>query len=122
MRIRLVLTMILGLGLGACATSQSAQLAAKPGPVEAIHGAAFTRDSILLKVSSNGCTDKDDIKPFITKLKSRTLMTLYRLEEDTCSRAPAQGVTLQWSFDELGLAPGTQVELANPYFEHSEAQ
>lgn len=122
---RLVLTMILtlGLGLGACATVKGHNVPAgfASTQIEEIQGAAFTRDSILLKVRSNGCTDKDDIKPFITQLKTRTVMTLYRLEEDVCSRGTEQAVTLQWSFDELGIAPGTEVELANPYLHQSQA-
>lgn len=115
---RLVLTMVVGLGLGgsACATpGQPVHLAGGSGQVEAIQGAAFTRDTVLLKVSSNGCTDRDDIKPIITKLRSRTVVTLHRLEEDVCADQPADGVILKWSFDELGLEPGTQVEVNNPY-------
>ena len=121
---RLVLTIILSLGLGAsaCATPRGSQVPADLGRVEAIQGAAFTRHSILLKVRSNGCTDKDDIKPFITKLRTRTVMTLYRLEEDNCSTETSQGVTLQWSFDELGIAPGTEVQLTSPYLHQSEVR
>lgn len=114
----LIVTLVLGAGIltSACALqSKSVASAALPGQLEAIHGAAFTRDTMLLKVSSNGCTDKDDIKPFITKMKSRVVMTLRRLEEDTCRNTGAEGVLLRWSFDELGLEPGTQVEVNNPY-------
>lgn len=108
--------MCAGLAMSACATAPSSQdLAAMPGELEAVQAAAFTRDTVLLKISSNGCTDKDAVKPFITKLRSHAVMTLRRLEEDKCVGQPTDSVLLQWSFDELGLAPGTQVEVSNPY-------
>ena len=106
----------LGLSMGACASTPNRQeLATAPGQIEAVQAAAFTRDTILLRVNSNGCTDKEDIKPLITMLKSRAVMTLHRLEEDTCKARLTDGITLQWTFDELGLEPGTLVEVGGPY-------
>jgi len=90
-----------------------------PGQPEAIQAAAFTRDTVLVKVSSNGCTDRDDIKPFITKLRSRTVMSLRRLDEDGCDSGSDRSLLLQFSFDELGLEPGTHVELDSPYLQPS---
>ncbi len=102
--------------LGACATGpEPVATAHMPGQLEAIHAAAFTRDTAVFRVSSNGCTDKDDVKPFITKLRSRAVITLRRLEEDSCHNTRADGVLLKWSFDELGLEPGAEVEVNNPY-------
>ena len=115
-RLDMGLGVALALFVAACATApQPFERAGDTGQIEAIHAAAFTRDTILLKVSSNGCTGKDDIKPFITKLKSHAVMSFHRLEEDTCKAKNPDGVQLQWSFDELGLEPGTSVEVTNPY-------
>lgn len=119
---RLVLTMVAGLVLGvsACAAPGSLHRTAQmPGQPEAIQAAAFTRDTVLVKVSSNGCTDRDDIKPFITKLRSRTVMSLRRLDEDGCDSGSDRSLLLQFSFDELGLEPGTHVELDSPYLQPS---
>ena len=43
------------------------------------------------------------------------VITLRRLDEDTCREPETQGIELKWSFEELGLAPGQAVSVNNPY-------
>lgn len=86
-----------------------------PGQLEPIHAAAFTKDQAVFWVTSNGCTDKDDLKPFIHREGRTSTITLRRLEEDHCDRPMVDGVELQWSFEELGLPPGASVAVNNPY-------
>lgn len=86
-----------------------------PGHLEPIHAAAFTRDLAVFRVSSNGCTDKADVKPFITRLKDSAVITLRRLGEDRCARPVKGGVQMEWTFQELGLPPGVTVVVNNPY-------
>ena len=86
-----------------------------PGQLEPIHAAAFTRDLAVFWVSSNGCTSKADVKPFITRLRDSTVITLRRVDEDRCTDIKSEGVQLQWSFEELGLEPGAEVSVNNPY-------
>lgn len=87
-----------------------------PGQLEPIHAAAFTKDLAVFWVSSNGCTDKDDLQPVVSSEgKGGSIITLRRLEEDRCDRPMADGVELQWSFEELGLKPGASVAVNNPY-------
>ena len=102
---------------GACAVTgdQPVRTAGMPGQLEPIHAAAFTRDTAVFWVSSNGCTSKADVKPFITRLRDSAVITLRRLDEDRCSDVKSEGVQLQWSFEELGLEPGAEVSVNNPY-------
>ena len=87
-----------------------------PGQLEPIHAAAFTKDLAVFWVSSNGCTNKTDLQPIISSEgKGDSIITLRRLEEDRCDRPMADGVELQWSFEELGLKPGASVAVNNPY-------
>ena len=72
-------------------------------------------------VSSNGCTSKEDVKPFITRLRDSAVITLRRLDEDRCSDVRSEGVQLQWSFEELGLEPGAEVTVNNPYMMRPDA-
>ena len=100
---------------GGCASTHVVSTADMPGQLEPIHAAAFTRDTAVFWVSSNGCTGKEDVKPFITRLRDSAVITLRRLDEDRCSDVRSEGVQLQWSFEELGLEPGSEVTVNNPY-------
>lgn len=102
---------------GACAVTSDpvVRTADLPGQLEPIHAAAFTRDTAVFWVSSNGCTGKDDVKPFITRLHESAVITLRRVDEDRCTTPRAEGVQLQWTFEELGLPPGAEVTVNNPY-------
>lgn len=101
----------------ACATGRdpAVSTAGMPGQVEPIHAAAFTRDLAVFWVSSNGCTSKADVKPFITRLRDTAVITLRRVDEDRCADPKSDGVQLQWTFEELGLEPGAEVSVNNPY-------
>jgi len=108
--------------LAGCAAKPGALVRTEgmPGQLEPIHAAAFTRDLAVFRVSSNGCTDKSDVKPFITQLKDSAVITLRRLDEDRCSRPVRGGVQMEWTFKELGLPPGANVLVNNPYMMDSE--
>jgi hypothetical protein len=103
--------------LSACATDSEplVSTAGMPGALESIHAAAFTRDQAVFWVSSNGCTDKDDLIPIVSIQGGSAVITLRRIDEDTCHDTLAQGVELKWSFEELGLTPGAPVSVNNPY-------
>lgn len=93
-----------------------ASTAGMPGALEPIHAAAFTRDLAVFRVSSNGCTDRDDIRPVVTRLPDRdAVITLGRIADDDCKALDEDGIEMIWSFEELGLTPGEMVEVNNPY-------
>ncbi|MBN9480255.1 MAG: hypothetical protein J0I52_08465 [Bordetella sp.] len=115
-----VLSMVV---LAGCAQTPEALVRTEgmPGQLEPIHAAAFTRDLAVFRVSSNGCTDKSDVKPFITRLKDSAVITLRRLDEDRCASPVRGGVQVEWTFQELGLPPGANVLVNNPYMIDGEA-
>ncbi len=93
----------------------SVSTAGMPGALEPIHAAAFTKDAAVFWVSSNGCTHKEDLIPIVSIKGADAVITLRRIDEDTCKEPLAHGIELKWSFEELGLAPGSPVSVNNPY-------
>lgn len=105
-------------GVSACAggaDAPSVSTAGMPGALEPIHAAAFTKDAAVFWVSSNGCTHKEDLIPIVSIKGADAVITLRRIDEDTCKEPLVHGVELKWSFEELGLAPGSPVSVNNPY-------
>jgi hypothetical protein len=88
---------------------------ALPGQIEPIHAAAIAGGLAVFWVSSNGCTEKDDLTPVVDRAGDGSTITLRRIDEDRCDRPMADGVEIIWSFEELGLAPGSRVRVNNPY-------
>ena len=114
----LVLIVVAALMTSGCAPLQRDEplrTAAMPGQIEPIHAAAITRDLAVFWVSSNGCTDKDDLRPIVDHIGAASTITLRRIEEDDCEAPVADGVEVIWSFEELGLTPGSRVSVNNPY-------
>jgi len=105
------------LGTGGCAVTgePAVPTAGMPGQLEPIHAAAFTKDQAVFWVSSNGCTAKEDLIPIVSLQGGSAVITLRRIDEDKCKQDLVQGVELKWSFEELGLTPGSPVSVNNPY-------
>lgn len=100
---------------GCALVSPNAGLGPMPGQLEPIHAAAFTNDLAVFWVSSNGCTGREDVEPIISRRGDEVIITLRRLTDDTCDRPMRQGVELKWSFEELGVKPGSSISVNNPY-------
>ena len=103
--------------LAACATASEPTVSTQgmPGALEPIHAAAFTKNEAVFWVSSNGCTDKSDLIPIVSLQGGAAVITLRRIDEDKCKQDLVQGVELKWSFEELGLPPGSPISVNNPY-------
>jgi hypothetical protein len=86
-----------------------------PGQVEPVHAAAIARDEAVFWVTSNGCTAKEDITPVVRSSNDGPIITLRRIKEDRCRENRPEGTELRWSFEELGLAPGSRLTVENPY-------
>ena len=86
-----------------------------PGQIEPVHAAAIARDEAVFWVTSNGCTAKEDITPVVRSSNDGPIITLRRIREDRCRENRPEGTELRWSFDELGLAPGSRLSVENPY-------
>ena len=90
-------------------------VAEAPGQIEPVHAAAIVQDQAVFWVSSNGCTQKADLTPVVRRAGDASVITLRRLKEDRCLQPVAQGVEMRWTFQEMGLAPGSRVSVENPY-------
>lgn len=86
-----------------------------PGQVEPVHAAAIARNEAVFWVTSNGCTAKEDITPVVRSSNDGPIITLRRIKEDRCRETLPEGTEVRWSFEELGLAPGTRLSVENPY-------
>lgn len=114
----LALIAVAALATSGCALwpqGEPVQTVAMPGQLEPIHAAAITRDLAVFWVSSNGCTDKSDLTPVVGHVGAASTITLRRIEQDECKTPIANGVEVIWSFEELGLTPGSRVSVNNPY-------
>ena len=93
---------------------EATDFAAMPGQLEPLHAAAFSKDTAVFWVTSNGCTSKDSLRPIVSRQGGEAVITLRRMAEDRCDRPVADGLEVKWSFEELGLNPGDRVSVNNP--------
>ena len=88
-----------------------------PGVLEPIHAAAIIADHAVFRVTSGGCTERDDIQPIVTLVDDEAVVTLRRMHNDYCQAYAEDGLELVWTFEELGLEPGQRVRVNNPYLD-----
>ncbi|WP_269716259.1 hypothetical protein [Caulobacter sp. NIBR2454] len=74
-----------------------------------------TRDSVMARVNSNGCTSKADFGTVVRKDGTRARVSLTRKREDNCRALVASTADLTWTYAELGLEPGGEVRILNPF-------
>jgi hypothetical protein len=89
-------------------------LRASARPSEVLLGYTYGIHGITLQVASGGCTQKSD---FIVEQRQRTsyqALTFYRWREDLCLALLPYGTMLNFSYEELGLAPGSRFQILNP--------
>ena len=96
-------------------TASATAVELEPRELESVHGVRFERDQAVVRVTSNGCTEKADFRVEIVDGGAMAgEMTLVRDEPDNCRALIAEGVELSWSYEELGLERGAALVLANP--------
>ena len=106
--------------LSACALLRpadqpAAALADLPGQMEPVHAAVIAQNQAVFWVTSNGCTDKDDLTPVVRRSHGETVITLRRIKQDLCTRPIRDGLEVRWTFEEMGLPDGARVSIENPY-------
>ena len=87
---------------------------ANPARAEAIYGATFDDRGLTLRVSSNGCTRKEDFAVRVRREGRVKTVSAVRIREDRCRAFMRSGVNLTWSLAELGIRKGEDVRLLNP--------
>ena len=91
----------------------SDQIAAKTEALEAVRKVDFDGQRLNVVVGSNGCTEASS---FELKIKDGdpAELSLIRRTPDLCKTLVREGVTVSWTYAELGLESGAAVRVLNP--------
>jgi hypothetical protein len=111
------------LALAACSTVRSLPLVpdGDESDVEisndriALHGwRVVGNDILVVRVPSNGCTQKTDLSVDVRQRSGEYRVTIGRVREDYCRMLDPDGVEIPFGFEELGARPGATVVVTNP--------
>ena len=89
------------------------QGATRAEALEVVRKVDFDGQRLNVVVGSNGCTETSS---FEVKIKDGdpAELTLTRRTPDLCKALVAEGVTVSWTYAELGLERGQPVRVLNP--------
>lgn len=121
---RLFAILFLPLVLAACSTVRSLPLIPDGNEGDeievsneniALHGWRIVGDDILVvRVPSNGCTQKTDLTVDVRQRRGEVHVTIGRVRDDYCRALVPEGVEIPFGFEELGARPGATVTVTNP--------
>jgi hypothetical protein len=91
----------------------SDRVAVEAETLEAVRKVDFDGQRLNVVVGSNGCTEASS---FEVKIKDGdpAELSLTRRTPDLCRAIVREGVTVSWTYAELGLTPGAAVRVMNP--------
>jgi len=91
----------------------SDRVAVETETLEAVRKVDFDGQRLNVVVGSNGCTEASS---FEIKIKDGdpAELSLTRRTPDLCKALVREGVTVSWTYAELGLASGAAVRVLNP--------
>ncbi|HYE47724.1 MAG TPA: hypothetical protein VEA44_18295, partial [Caulobacter sp.] len=100
--------------VSACAT-RAVYVAPDAGMVEleSLLGAEVRADALVIRVTTTGCTAKEDFAFFVERQGDRAAVAFARRKVDRC-KAAARPMEIAFSYAELGLKPGQAVAIVNP--------
>ncbi|MEL6244065.1 MAG: hypothetical protein AAFU66_10440 [Pseudomonadota bacterium] len=79
-----------------------------------VYGAEVLPDAVTFTVTSNGCTDETFMDVYVERIDDdRYAVTVDREQADNCRALVPEGVTLVWSFADLGIPAGADVRIGN---------
>lgn len=120
---RLLAIAALPLALAACSTVRSLPLVPDGDAAEveisndriALHSWRIVGNDILVvRVPSNGCTQKTDLSVDVRRRGGEYRVTIGRVREDYCRAIDPDGVEIPFGFEELGARPGATMVVTNP--------
>lgn len=83
-------------------------------PAGTVYGAMVHTDHVEFLVTSNGCTDESNFQVDVDHHGMREVtLELDRIKADHCKALMAEGTLVSWSFEDLGIEPGTEVNIVN---------
>lgn len=105
------------LALAGCASLPPSKIVAPGstlGELEPLFAARAGRDALTIRVSSNGCTRKEDFAFYVERRGEAATLAFGRKRLDTCKSFAPGHEDLAFSWAELGLAPRSPLFLLNP--------
>jgi len=81
--------------------------------LETLSHVRFDGQAMSVVVGSNGCTKVSDFEVHIVE-NEQVEISLVRSTPDLCRAIVPEGVSLSWTYEELGLKKGQSVKLLNP--------
>ncbi|MBU4435570.1 MAG: hypothetical protein KKC14_14285 [Alphaproteobacteria bacterium] len=82
--------------------------------LEPIQGATIDKDALVIRVSSNGCTNAADFAVDSSHRDGAATFTFTRKRPDLCRALMAEGVDLRFPLDAYGVERGAKVRVRNP--------
>lgn len=82
--------------------------------LEPLYAARAGRQALIISVSSNGCTRKEDFAFYLERKGEAVTLAFGRKRIDTCQSFAQGKVELSFTWDELGLGGRAPVFLLNP--------
>jgi hypothetical protein len=112
------LFVLASLALGGCATvAAPPTVAPARGPLaelEPLYSAVPSKDALILRVASNGCTAKPDFTFYLERRAGAVTIAFARKRVDMCRSFAMAQQEISFSWAELGVDPKTPVFLLNP--------
>ncbi len=81
--------------------------------MEPLMGHFTTKGALNIQVRSGGCTYKKQFKIQKDLMDGYTMVTFQRTEEDPCRAYLPYGEIITFSFEEVGLEPGSKFKVGN---------
>lgn len=81
---------------------------------EALLGYTYTTTGVTIQVNSGGCTSKEDFKVETIIGPNYYDVTFNRTQPDFCEAFFVTGVTIDFTWAEMGLRDGDQFQITNP--------
>lgn len=82
--------------------------------LEPIQGATIDKGDLVIRVSSNGCTNAADFAVDSTRRDGSASFAFTRKRPDLCRALIAEGVDLRFPLDAYGVDRGSKVRVRNP--------
>lgn len=98
--------------LAGCASVRSTISAL--GELEPIYAVSSGREGVTVRVSSNGCTTKEDFAFFVERKGGEVTLAFGRKRLDRCQSFAIGNTDLTFSYAELGVDPRAAVFVLNP--------
>jgi hypothetical protein len=109
--------LVAALALAGCASLPPPKIIAPGsalGELEPLYVARAGRDALTIRVSSNGCTKKEDFAFYVERKGEAVTLSFGRTRLDTCKSFAQGHADLTFSWAELGLGARSPVFLLNP--------